>query len=66
MRCTFYIGPLINIADKTTLVRSCLMKIQRKFSKEFKLQILEEIFSGGTTTTAACRKYSITYPVVKQ
>ena len=42
------------------------MRIRRTFSKEFKRQIVEEILSGGTTTAAACRKYSIAYPVVKQ
>ncbi len=42
------------------------MRTRRSFSKEFKRQIVEEILSGGTTTAAACRKYSIAYPVVKQ
>jgi transposase-like protein len=42
------------------------MRIRRTFSKDFKRQIVEEILSGGTTTAAACRKYSIAYPVVKQ
>ena len=40
------------------------MKLRRTFSKEFKRQVVEEILSGGTTTAAACRKYSIAYPVI--
>jgi transposase len=40
------------------------MRTRRTFSKEFKRRIIEEILSGGTTTAAACRKYSVAYPVV--
>ena len=40
------------------------MRMRRTFSKEFKRRIIEEILSGGTTTAAACRKYSVAYPVV--
>ena len=40
------------------------MSTRRTFSKEFKRQVVEEILSGGTTTAAACRKYTIAYPVI--
>ena len=40
------------------------MSTRRSFTKEFKRQVVEEILSGGTTTAAACRKYSVAYPVV--
>jgi len=38
----------------------------RTFSNEFKRQVFKEIFSGNssTTTAAACRKYTIAYPVL--
>ncbi len=42
------------------------MSTRRSFTKEFKRQVVEEILSGGNTTAAACRKYSIAYPVIKQ
>ena len=42
------------------------MRTRRLFTKEFKRQVVEEILSGVTTIAAACRKYSIAYPVKKQ
>jgi transposase-like protein len=40
------------------------MRTRRTFTNEFKRQVVEEILSGGTTTTAAYRKYAIAYPVI--
>jgi len=40
------------------------MRNRRSFSKDFKRKLVELIISGGTTTAAASRKYSIAYAVI--
>ncbi len=42
------------------------MRTKRTFSKEFKRQVIEEVLSGGISTAAACRKYTIAYPLVQR
>ena len=39
------------------------MRNRRSFNKKFKKNLLKQIISGGTTTAAASRKYSIAYAV---
>lgn len=42
------------------------MRTKRTFSKEFKRQVIEEVLSGEISTAAACRKYTIAYPLVQR
>ena len=40
------------------------MKNRLSFSKDFKKEVVEQIISGGTTTAATSRKYSIAYALI--
>ena len=42
------------------------MKPRRKFSKEFKRQVVEELLSGMTTVATLCRKHALIHSVLKR